>query len=83
MSQHDQRRPAWHAIGPQIAARNKKQGMGVDRAGSSAGATSLRRMVPGDNDVEPTLPRPDPSTAPVRNAIGHRTPACPSDKPAR
>jgi hypothetical protein len=77
-SEHDQRTPDWHTF-VQYIARNEKQGMGINLASSQVGATSVRRKVPGDNDVQPTLTQLDQRTAlgPGRHAQRHTGPRHP------
>ncbi len=52
----------------QYFARLEKQGMGINLA-SYVGATQVRRMVLGDNDVQPTAQQLDQMKALVRDAM--------------
>ncbi len=59
--------PDWRTF-RQYFARLEKQGMGINLA-SYVGATQVRRMVLGDNDVQPTPAQLDQMKALVRDAM--------------
>jgi dihydroorotase/N-acyl-D-amino-acid deacylase len=59
--------PDWHTF-RQYFARIEKQGMGINLA-SYVGATSVRRMVLGDADVQPTPEQLEQMKALVRDAM--------------
>ena len=59
--------PDWRTF-RQYFARIEKQGMGINLA-SYVGATQVRRMVLGDNDVQPTPAQLDQMKALVRDAM--------------
>ncbi|MGA8532233.1 MAG: amidohydrolase family protein, partial [Acidobacteriaceae bacterium] len=59
--------PDWRTMG-QYFARIEKQGMGINLA-SYVGATSVRRMVLGDADVQPTPAQLEQMEALVRQAM--------------
>ena len=59
--------PDWRTF-RQYFARLEKQGMGINLA-SYVGATQVRRMVLGDNDVQPTPAQLDQMRALVRDAM--------------
>jgi len=59
--------PTWRTLG-QYFARLQKQGMGINLA-SYVGATSVRRMVLGDADVQPTPAQLQQMQALVRSAM--------------
>jgi N-acyl-D-amino-acid deacylase len=59
--------PDWRTF-RQYFARLEKQGMGINLA-SYVGATQVRRMVLGDNDVQPTPGQLDQMKALVRDAM--------------
>ena len=59
--------PDWRSF-RQYFARIEKQGMGINLA-SYVGATSVRRMVLGDADVQPTTAQLDQMKALVRDAM--------------
>ncbi|MGD0735253.1 MAG: D-aminoacylase [Terracidiphilus sp.] len=59
--------PDWRTLG-QYFARIQKQGMGINLA-SYVGATSVRRMVLGDADVQPTAEQLEKMKALVRDAM--------------
>ncbi len=59
--------PDWRTL-DQYFARLEKQGMGINLA-SYVGATQVRRMVLGDDDVDPTPAQLDSMRALVRNAM--------------
>jgi len=65
--QHYHLTPDWHTF-RQYFARIEKQGMGINLA-SYVGATSVRRMVLGDADVQPTPEQLDQMKALVRDAM--------------
>jgi len=59
--------PDWRTLG-QYFARLEKQGMGINLA-TYVGATQVRRMVLGDDDVQPTSAQLDQMKALVRQAM--------------
>jgi N-acyl-D-amino-acid deacylase len=59
--------PDWRTL-RQYFARIEKQGMGINLA-SYVGATTVRRMVLGDADVQPTAPQLEEMKALVREAM--------------
>jgi N-acyl-D-aspartate/D-glutamate deacylase len=59
--------PDWRTLG-QYFARIQKQGMGINLA-SYVGATTVRRMVLGDADVQPTAPQLEEMKGLVREAM--------------
>ena len=59
--------PDWHTL-RQYFARIEKQGMGINLA-SYVGATTVRRMVLGDADVQPTAPQLEEMKGLVREAM--------------
>ena len=59
--------PDWRTLG-QYFARLEKQGMGINLA-SYVGATQVRRMVLGDNDVQPTPDQLEQMKSLVRDAM--------------
>ncbi len=59
--------PDWRTMG-QYFARIEKHGMGINLA-SYVGATSVRRMVLGDADVQPTAPQLEQMEELVRQAM--------------
>jgi N-acyl-D-amino-acid deacylase len=65
--QHYHLTPDWRTLG-QYFARIEKQGMGINLA-SYVGATSVRRMVLGDADVQPTAEQLEQMKALVRDAM--------------
>jgi N-acyl-D-amino-acid deacylase len=65
--QHLQVTPDWHTF-REYFARIEKQGMGINLA-SYVGATSVRRMVLGDADVQPTFDQLEKMKALVRDAM--------------
>ena len=60
-------RPDWRTFG-EYFARLRKQGMGINLA-SYVGATSVRRMVLGDADVQPTADQLEQMKGLVRDAM--------------
>jgi N-acyl-D-amino-acid deacylase len=64
---HDHISPDWRTF-RQYFARIEKQGMGINLA-SYVGATSVRRMVLGDADVQPTVEQLEKMKAFVRDAM--------------
>jgi dihydroorotase/N-acyl-D-amino-acid deacylase len=65
--QHYHLTPDWRTL-RQYFARIEKQGMGINLA-SYVGATSVRRMVLGDADVQPTAAQLDQMKALVRDGM--------------
>ena len=65
--EHYQITPDWRTF-EQYFARLEKQGMGINLA-SYVGATQVRRMVLGDNDVQPTAAQLEQMKALVRQAM--------------
>ncbi|HKD79801.1 MAG TPA: D-aminoacylase [Candidatus Angelobacter sp.] len=65
--EHLQITPAWRTL-RQYFARLEKQGMGIN-LGTYVGATQVRRMVLGDDNVQPTPAQLDQMKALVRDAM--------------
>ncbi len=65
--QHFKLTPNWHTL-RQYFARLEKQGMGINLA-TYVGATSVRRMVLGDADVQPTASQLEQMRGLVRQAM--------------
>jgi dihydroorotase/N-acyl-D-amino-acid deacylase len=64
---HLQIKPDWHTL-REYFARIEKQGMGINMA-SYVGATSVRRMVLGDANVQPTFDQLEKMKALVRDGM--------------